>query len=43
MNDLLIGQLRTVGDTGTRQKLTSQALIFKSALTDDQLAALTTL
>jgi len=43
MNDLLIGQLRSTVDTGTRQKLTQQVIVFKSALTDAQAIELTTL
>ena len=41
-NDLLIGQLRTITDTGNRTT-NRQALVFPTALTDSECIALTTL
>jgi hypothetical protein len=40
-NDILIGQLRVVSDTGTRNQA-SQFMLFNEALTDAELIALTT-
>ena len=42
INDLLLGQLRQVSDSGTRVP-TRQSIVFKSALTDQQCIELTTL
>ena len=42
IDDLLIGQLRTAGDTGTRNPV-RQALVFNQALTDQEAIDLTTL
>jgi hypothetical protein len=42
INDILIGQLRSISDTGNRNPV-KQALVFKSALTDAQCIELTTL
>jgi hypothetical protein len=39
-NDILIGQLRTVSDTGTRNQA-SQFMLFNEALTDSELITLT--
>ena len=42
IDDLLIGQLRTAGDTGTRNSV-RQALVFNQALTDQEAIDLTTI
>jgi hypothetical protein len=42
VNDIIIGQLRSVGDTTTRNSV-KQALVFKSGLTDAQAIEITTL
>ena len=42
INDIFIGQLRSVSDTGNRNPV-KQALVFKSALSDAQAIELTTL
>jgi hypothetical protein len=42
IDDLLIGQLRTAGDTGTRNPV-RQALVFNQALTDQEAIDLTTI
>jgi hypothetical protein len=42
INDILIGQLRIISDTGNRNPV-KQALVFKSALSDAQAIELTTL
>ena len=41
-NDLLIGQLRTITDTGSRTT-NKQAIVFPTALTDAECVTLTTL
>jgi hypothetical protein len=40
INDLFVGQLRSVTDTGNRNSV-KQALVFNSALTDQQAIELT--
>tara|TARA_R110000824_G_scaffold2163_1_gene10217 strand:- start:214 stop:633 length:420 start_codon:yes stop_codon:yes gene_type:complete len=42
INDLILGQLRVVADTGKRLPI-SQVLLFPTALSDSELATLTTL
>jgi hypothetical protein len=42
INDILVGQLRSVSDTGNRNSV-KQSIVFKSALSDDEVIDLTTL